>query len=202
VLLVTDDYLVITKVVGTFDEGEDIEVSAVVEGVTTSEAVVFNVDTQAMHAEYLALAADAYRADIAAVPGEGSILGVVALAGVRYAWRNAVGGASAKLYKSTSSGWTEVALGRQLQFTSGGTYEIKVGDTITGNTGAATAVVTGVIVRTGSWAAGTAVGTIVFASQSGTFVSENLNVGANLNVASISGNSSATVLAPSGRATR
>ena len=48
--------------------------------------------------------------------------------------------------------------GKTVTFTSGGTYEIKPGDTITGATSAATAVVMGVRLTSGTFAAGTAAG--------------------------------------------
>jgi hypothetical protein len=73
------------------------------------------------------------------------------------------------------------------------------GDTITGATSGATAVLTRVALESGTFAGGTAAGTLVFASQTGTFQAENLNVGANLNVATIAGNSSAITLLPDGR---
>ena len=91
-----------------------------------------------------------------------------------------------------------VALGREVAFTSGGTYVIAEGNTITGATSAATAVITRVVLESGSWAAGTAAGRLIFASQTGTFQAENLDVGANLNVATIAANSSAITLSPLG----
>lgn len=144
-------------------------------------------------------AADIYRADIAAVPGSGSILGVWIYNGTVYAFRNNAGGTAAVMHKATASGWSSVALGREVAFTSGGTYEIVEGNTITGAISGATAVITRVVLRSGSWAAGTAAGYLVFASQTGTFQAEDLNVGATLNVATIAGNSSAITLSPSGR---
>jgi hypothetical protein len=53
----------------------------------------------------------ARRALIVAVPGEGRILGVVQYKGIVYAWRNVVGGASAKMWKSSVAGWVEVVTG-------------------------------------------------------------------------------------------
>ena len=70
-------------------------------------------------------------------------------------------------------------------FTSGGTYVTKIGDTITGATGAATAYVEAVVLESGSFAAGTAAGWLYLSNQVGTFQSENLDVGANSNVATI-----------------
>lgn len=74
-----------------------------------------------------------------------------------------------------------------LSFTSGGTYEIEVGDAIEGATGGATGYVVGVSVATGSWAGGDAAGTLTLRRVTGTFQAENLNVGSNPNVATIAG---------------
>lgn len=73
----------------------------------------------------------------------------------------------------------------RLTFTSGGTYTIAAGNTLTGATSGATAKVLAVTLSTGSWAAGTAAGTIRITNTSGTFQAENLNVGENLNVCTI-----------------
>lgn len=72
-------------------------------------------------------------------------------------------------------------------FTSGGTYVVKPGDVITGATSAATATVIGVRLTSGTWAGGDAAGSLIVEGDSGTFQSENLNVGANSNVATIGG---------------
>ena len=72
-------------------------------------------------------------------------------------------------------------------FTSGGTYQIKAGDTIIGATSAATGKVLAVTLTTGSWASGTAAGTIRFRAQTGTFQSEVLKVLTNADVATIAG---------------
>lgn len=71
------------------------------------------------------------------------------------------------------------------EFTSGGTYQILVGDTITGATSGATAVVTAVELQSGTWAGGDAAGRLSFRVMTGIWAAENLNVGANLNVATI-----------------
>lgn len=189
---------VLTLLTGTFSTG-NIKVGATVVGTCVGAQAIGSAATSALNATYLNLAADVYRALIAAVTGSGSVLGVQQYGGNVYAFRNNAGATAAVLHKQSASGWTEVALGREVAFTSGGTYEIVAGDTITGATSAATAVITKVILSSGTWAAGTAAGRLFFASQTGTFQSENLNVGANLNVATIAGNSSAITLLPGGR---
>lgn len=77
-----------------------------------------------------------------------------------------------------------------LAFTSGGTTEVSVGDTITGATSEATAVVVSVSLSSGSWAGGDAAGNFTIENKSGTFQSENLNVGSSSNVATIAADSS------------
>ena len=74
-----------------------------------------------------------------------------------------------------------------LSFTSGGTVEIEVGDTIEGATGGATGYVVGVSLATGTWAGGDAAGTLTLRRVTGTFQAENLDVGTDLNVATIAG---------------
>ena len=194
-------YLVITKVSGVFQSGEVLNVSGSPQATTTSIASANGASTNQLHWQYKNIAADEYRDDIAAVPGTGNIIGLAYLNGVDYAFRANAGGTAVDVYKSTSSGWVQVALGRERSFTSGGTYTMLEGDTITGATSGATAVLTRVMLESGTFAAGTAAGKLIFASQTGTFQAENLNVGANLNVATIAGDSSAITLATGGRFT-
>ena len=191
--------LVITKITGTFAAGS-IKVGATTVGTCTGAQTINGASTALLRAQYTNLAADVYRALITTVPGSGSMLGVWMYNDVKYAFRNVADGLSAAMYKSTTSGWSLVALGRELSYTSGGTYTIAVGDTITGETSAATAVITAITVESGTLAAGTAAGRIIFASQTGTFQTETIKVGINLNVANISGNSTAITFAvPGGR---
>ena len=76
---------------------------------------------------------------------------------------------------------------RGLRFTSGGTTEIVIGDTVTGDVGGATGIVRYVTLDSGSWAAGTAAGVLVFDKDDidGTFEAENLDVGTTANLAAI-----------------
>lgn len=70
-------------------------------------------------------------------------------------------------------------------FTSGGTHEVLVADTLTGATSSATCVVVLIELTSGTWAGGDAAGFFVVKTVSGTFVAENLNEGANGNVCTI-----------------
>jgi hypothetical protein len=77
-----------------------------------------------------------------------------------------------------------------LDFTSGGTYEVQIGDEIEGDTSGATATIFGIELDSGTWAGGDAAGTFwLLDDQSGTFQSETISVGANSNVATIGADS-------------
>lgn len=84
---------------------------------------------------------------------------------------------------------------KTLVYTSGGTYEIQPGDTIVGGTSGATARVVAAPLTSGSWAGGDAAGTMTLDTVVGTFQSENLNVAANTNVATIAGDAAAVAAA-------
>lgn len=187
---------VMTKVTGTFVSGESLQISAVT--IATSTAAPSSALTTLLNAQYLNLAADSYRTDITAPTGSGNCLGGFYHNDINYCFRNNAGGTAAGLFKESTSGWTAVALGREMSFTSGGTYVIAEGDAIVGETSAATATVTRVVLETGTFAAGTAAGRLIFASQTGTFGTETIKVGANLNVANVVA-SAAITLGPNGR---
>lgn len=71
---------------------------------------------------------------------------------------------------------TQSSIYSQIAYTSGGTATIDIGDTLTGATSGETAVVISITVTSGTFAAGTAAGTITVRTQSGTFQAEELNV--------------------------
>ena len=80
-----------------------------------------------------------------------------------------------------------------LDFTSGGTHEVIVGDTLTGAISGATAVVSAIILSGGTWAGGDAAGTFYFSSQVGTFEAENLDDGTDADVCTIATDSTSIV---------
>ncbi|MCK5219910.1 hypothetical protein KAR10_10310 [bacterium] len=82
--------------------------------------------------------------------------------------------------------------GYALDFTSGGTTEISVGDEVEGETGGATGNVVKVDLVSGTWAGGNAVGVIWVDTLVGDFQSETLKVGASLNLATITAVQDAT----------
>ena len=113
------------------------------------------------------------RSLITAVPGEGSVLGVWVYEGYIYAFRNKSGSATAGMYKSSSTGWTEVDLGTALNFdgttTNGEPSPGNTGTptTLTGATSGASGDLMGISYG-GLWETG-ASGSMVLTNISGTF---------------------------------
>lgn len=190
--------LVMYGVSGSFEASENLQVSASTVATADGLALAGGAATDADDTTYTRAAIEAVRGDIAALPGEGGTLGIMSLLGSIYAVRNATGGATAKIYKATASGWSEVGNDTlEIDFTSGST-EPSEGDTLTGATSGATAVVQRVVRQSGTWSGGDAAGYLVLRSQTGTFVSENIDSGG-ANVLSIGGDTSAVTLPPGGK---
>ena len=188
---------VITKITGTFQSGENLNVGGPTVAVSTSAALISAASTSLLHATYNNLAADQYRSDIGAVPGSGDILGVWRFSNVLYAFRNNAGGTAAALYKSSTGGWVQVSFEYQVTYTVGsGAATIVDGGTLT--QGGVTATIRRVLVRTGILAAGTAAGTLVISvAAGGNFAAGAATVGAG--TLTLSGAESAITLLPSGR---
>lgn len=194
VIAVVSGYIVITKVVGTFVSGEVLNVGGNPQATTTSAA--HGASTALLRAQYKNLAADEYRDDIAAVPGSGSVLGVMRFNGVTYAWRNNAGGTAAAIWKSSSTGWQAVTLFNEVSFTAGGVTEPAEGATLT--QGANTATIKRVVLTSGTWAAGTAAGRLIITTPApGAFAAGVATIGA-INL-TLSGAQTAITLAPNGR---
>jgi hypothetical protein len=196
VIFVSGSTVVYTKDVSSFIAGENILVLASVRGVVV-ELGGTPASAKTL-AEYAALAADNYRADIGPVPGAGPIRGVVFFNGTCYAWRNASDNLSMKLFKSSSSGWTEINLGTELSFNTG-TAAINDGDAIVGGTSGATATVARVVLENGSWTGGDAEGRLILSAVTGTFqAGENILVGAAVKAKAVAAQSAIT-LNPDGK---
>lgn len=184
--------LVLTATSGTFQNGETLNVVGSPIGTLVDSATV----TSKENAQYLSYAADYYRSLIQAVPGSGVVRGAFKYKGTSYAFRNNAGGTAVDLYKTSASGWTAVPLGYELSFTLG-ISQINDGDTITGLTSAATAVVSRVVLQSGSWGT-TAAGRLILSSVTGTFsAAEFIRVGG-VNLATASGAQTAITLAIGG----
>ena len=197
VIAVVGSDIYYTKATGVFTFGENLEVSSVPQGTVASLSPAGFLTTQEQ-AQYLNLAADVYRADIGPVPGSGPVRGILELQNTIYAWRDNAGATAMAIYASSTSGWVSVPLGFEMAFDTGAA-EIFQGDTVTGATSGFSAVVTRVVLESGSWGSGTAAGRLIFASATGTFTpGENLQVLAATKAACVAAQTAITLL-PGGR---
>ncbi len=78
---------------------------------------------------------------------------------------------------------------RTVDYTSGGTSVMAVGDTVVGATSAASGIIVARTITSGTDAAGTAAGVLTLRCQVGAFQSENLNRDAASNIATIAADS-------------
>jgi hypothetical protein len=201
IIVVSTDfkYVVVTKKVGEFQLGENLQVSSVTVAVNGAPNTTL---TQFDDNKFAAAAEDEYRADIQAPPGSGPVRGVWSLKNEVYCFRNNVGATQCIMYKATSTGWQQVNLGFELKFNSGDTGTAIVdGQTVVGGTSGATGVVKRVVVQSGSnWAAATPCsGRLIFASITGTFQNgEDIKV-SGVRRATCVGTQSAITLQPGGR---
>lgn len=122
-------------------------------------------DTDTLDAAYRAAA---QLQSVTQIPGSGSVLGVVVYKGSGYAFKNNAGGTATDMFRSGSSGWVQVTLGRTLDFDAG-TTAFAEGETLTGGTSGATGTVRRVIVQSGDWGTNDADGYVVLSGVTGTF---------------------------------
>lgn len=196
---VTPSEIVITKNTGTFDMATPFKVSGVDRAMPLS--LELRAGSHKDQAMYKYIASNSYRNDIDPVPGSGPIRGLWMISGIsdtKYAFRDDLGGSECLIWKSTSNGWEQVLLAMELEFSSGGTYEMKIGDTIQSSTGTASAVIEKITVKSGSFAGGDAQGWLMVSRHTDPFIAGTLDVGANLDVATITGAAGSVTLAPGG----
>lgn len=104
---------ILTKVTGTFNGTENLTVS----GVTVATQTGFTATTdQKLYAQYKAMAADVYRAAIAAPAGSGPVRGAFLYNNTTYCFRDNAGGTASVMYKATASGWSAVPFGYEMSF--------------------------------------------------------------------------------------
>lgn len=118
-------YVAVTKVSGSFNSTDAITTPG---PVAVGTAVMTTVMVSSLlDAQYLAAAADVYRALISAVPGSGAVLGVVGMIfnGIDnvYAFRANIGATAVNLYKSSAAGWVLVPFYNLVTFSGGGGFQ-------------------------------------------------------------------------------
>lgn len=197
VVIVSDDgVLALTKVTGTFQSGETINVSGSPVGTLTMEPLLRGYPDGYSDALALAAAADKYRTDIQAVPGSGKVLGVNMYQGVVYAFRNNAGGTAADMYKSTTGGWVKVDLGEEVVF-SDANASVGEGDTLT--QGGVTATIKRVVVETGTLQSGTNTGRLILSGRAGGNFSAASATSTGGGTITLSGAQTAITMLPGGR---
>lgn len=158
-------YLALTRVSGVFDQTSRLTSGSVAIGYATARTVALDARTKAI---YTAAAADVYRALIGAVPGNGPVLGVVAMAFLGadevFAFRADLGNTAVLLYRASPAGWVPVPYFNLVSFTAGGTAVPLDGDALT--QGGVTATIMRVMWQSGAWA-GSAVGQFVVTNSAG-----------------------------------
>lgn len=164
--------LVLTDISGEIGAGDILRKGAAVVGTITASPAVYAKDDNT----YSAAAANIYRNRISAPPGTGPVRGLAILNDTLYAWRD--NGASCRIFRSSASGWQEVAMLFEVAFSTGSVAPTE-GGTITRS--GVSAVVRRVIVETGTWAGGNAAGRLICeAPTGGTFSAGALTSGGTL----------------------
>lgn len=163
VAFIRDKAMALAKVTGTFAVNDVLMLGASTVG--TVDNINAGPITPLEDAQARNAVADIYRADITAVPGSGPVRGVVMLSDTIYAFRNAADGLSCAIYKSSSSGWTNVPLLKSVRFTSGGTAVPAAGATLT--QGGVTATVKRVVKESGAWTGSSAAGRLIITTPAG-----------------------------------
>ena len=191
----TASSFILTRVAGTFQVGENLNVGGPTIAVATSSQVVDGADSPELAAQYKNLAADDYRADIQKVPGSGAVRGVAFYNGTVYAFRDNVGATACDMYRSTTGGWVQVTLPKEISFTAG-SGNLADGQILT--QGGTTATIQRVVIQSGTLGAGTAAGRLIITSvASGPFAAGAATTsGAAL---TLSGAESDITLLPGGR---
>jgi hypothetical protein len=190
------DYIAFTKSVGTFEAGEALQVSAVTVANSTNASIEGGAPSQILNAQYFNLAADQYRADISAVTGSGSILGVHRFNNIVYAFRNNITATNAAMFKSSGAGWVQVDLGYEVEFSNA---NLNVEDLDTLTQGGVTAVVNRVVLETGTLLSGVNTGRLIIGTPAGGSFIAGAATTTGAGSLTLTSASTAITLAPSGR---
>lgn len=195
-------YVIIDELSGNYQDNEDLSVSAVVVAVADGIEEFSSGGTTAIIDARQQAAIEARR-DLIAKPTDGGasggILGIVGRSdGTTYCFR-AGGDSSADMFKATSAGWVEQSRGSTIDFTAGAVAELQEGETITGGTSGATAVVRRIITQSGAWS-GTAAGYLVVDTIVGNFTAaETATGGTSSGTISVTADAEAIDLPTTGR---
>ena len=141
--------LILYNISGTFQNNENLQVSAQTRAVSDGTAQRNAADTDALNTTWLASVTTKRRAAIEKPAGSGAIRGVATYLGDSYCWRDNPGATAVVMFKATTSGWSTQTFGEYIKFDAGAT-EFLEGETLTG-AGGATATIERVIINVGAW---------------------------------------------------
>jgi hypothetical protein len=169
------------------------------DGRTAPSSVVTNLSgayTAAQEAQNLVDLADVNRALINPPAGSGPVRGVCYYSGALYCFKDNAGATEGKMWKSSSSGWTAVALNESVAFTNA---NASVGDGDILTQGGVTAAIQRVVVETGSLASGVNTGRLIIAARAGGNFSAAAATSTGGGTLTLSGVQTAQTLPPGGR---
>lgn len=198
VITVGTNYINFTKRSAGFTSTEVFRVGATAKGTFTAAQILGGESSALLHATALNLAADQYRTDIAKPAGAYPVRGLALLAGTLYAFVDDSTGVTGEIYKSTTGGWSKVALLNQISFNLG-TAAIAEGNTVTQLVSTATGLVVRVVLESGTWAAGTAVGRLIISTITGTFDATHILQVSGVSKATATSLATAISIVPGGR---
>lgn len=191
----------VTKVTGTFLNGEDLNTAAYT---IDSEPLDRYAPDQDTEDTFLLAAHDEYRGDIGVVPGEDEVRGVWRRNDDTFAWRNNVGSTVGVPHLASASGWTTSGLTftDTLVFLDGTDTPGPIwaeGDTVSGASSGASGTIHKLIDWAGGYGTDDATGYLVLTGVTGGpfTTGENLQVGGNT-IAQANGGSSTFSFSPDG----
>jgi hypothetical protein len=191
VCAVAADYIVVTKATGTFSTTEVIMNGVAVVGTAKVPTIGMTSQNSAI---YTSLAADQYRANIAAIPGSGTPIGCFLFNDIVYGLRPNTLGTAVDMYKSSAAGWVQVPFFNEVSFTAG-TTEPADGATLT--QGGVTATIKRVMIQSGAWTGSAAGRFIITNPVGGNFAAGAATIGAT--TVTLSGIQTAITMAVGGK---
>lgn len=166
-------YLVLYNVSGTFQDDENLQVSAATKSIANGTASLNGADNDTDDSTWIESVTSKRRAVIQKPSGSGAIRGVATYNGDIYCWRDNAGGTAGTMFKASTAGWVAQSFGSYILFDAG-TAEFVEGETLTGGTSAATATIERLVQNDGAWGSSDASGYIVLSGITGTFQDNEL----------------------------
>jgi hypothetical protein len=190
--------LYLYQVSGTFQDNEALTGSSTGAATANGTAELSGGITDPLHYANLMHAIALTRDDIGAVPGSGTIRGLAGLNGTIYAFRDNAGGTAMDIYKSTTSGWSQLTMPAYIDFDTG-TGGFTGALTVTGGTSGATATIDAVIITGGTTGGGNQTGRLYLSSVVGTFQNNEALTDTGVGAALANGANDTVALSPGGR---